>query len=210
MKGESKYYSGARITYGLAVQGDTSSKEYTIGVAGVKGRTPDQYTRCPDFAPPNRKYYPPSKSTTAVREGSLPKDDPDAEGEDGRRDKVVGTLACAAAARAHGACLLLPTTDHTIRFRTDDSAWPPWRRSYWPCCSSVAEGRARTLLIYSPLQDKKQATEALQKEVDDLETKLRGMQKAAPRWPRSAGQPPAGLPSRPRDPTRRRRTTSPC
>lgn len=82
MKGESKYYTGARITYGLAVQGDSSSKEYTIGVAGVKGRTPDQYTRFPNFVPPNRKYYPPSKSTTAVREDSLPKDDPDAEDED--------------------------------------------------------------------------------------------------------------------------------
>src|SRR4029079_13326380 len=83
VKGESKYFTGAKISYGAAVQGDSSSKEYTIGVAGVKGRTPDQYTRSPPtFAPPNRKYYPPSKSTTAVREDTPPKDVPDAEDED--------------------------------------------------------------------------------------------------------------------------------
>jgi hypothetical protein len=84
VKGESKYYTGAKLNYGTTISGDASSKEYTIGVAGVKGRTPDQYTRSPAFAPPNRKYYPPSKSTTAIREDTPPKDTPDAEDEDER------------------------------------------------------------------------------------------------------------------------------
>jgi len=57
-------------------------------------------------------------------------------------------------------------------------------------------GAGAYMLIYSPLQDKKQAAEALQKEVDDLETKLRGMQKAAPLVAavRRASLPPDSLP----------------
>lgn len=64
-------------------------------------------------------------------------------------------------------------------------------------------GAGAYMLIYSPLQDKKQATEALQKEVDDLETKLRGMQKAAPQVAavRRASLPPDALPDA-RDPNR--------
>src|SRR5437763_968570 len=41
-------------------------------------------------------------------------------------------------------------------------------------------GAGAYMLIYTPLQDKKQTAEGVQKEVDDLEMKLRAMQKAAP------------------------------
>ena len=80
-KGESKYYSGAKISYGAAVSGDSSAKEYTVNVTGVKGRKPDEYTRNPTFVPPNRKYYPPPR-TSAVREDTTPaREKEDAEGE---------------------------------------------------------------------------------------------------------------------------------
>jgi hypothetical protein len=64
-------------------------------------------------------------------------------------------------------------------------------------------GAAAYMLILSPLQDKKQAAEKLQKEVDDLDAKVRGMQKAAPQVAavKRASLPP-DLPPDPRDPNR--------
>ena len=59
------------------------------------------------------------------------------------------------------------------------------------------------MLILSPLQEKKQATQNLQKEVDDLDAKVRAMQKAAPQVAavKRASLPP-DLPPDPRDPNR--------
>jgi hypothetical protein len=74
---ESKYYVGAIKTYGSFVQGDASSREYTI-TARVNGRPPAEYTRYPSFVPPVRKYYPPTKSM--LRESApAPKAKPEAE-----------------------------------------------------------------------------------------------------------------------------------
>jgi hypothetical protein len=76
---ESKYYAGAIKTYGGFSQGDASSREYTI-TARVNGRSPADYTRYPSFVPPNRKYYPPTKSM--MRESApAPKAKPDEEDE---------------------------------------------------------------------------------------------------------------------------------
>jgi hypothetical protein len=79
---ESKYYSGVGFTVGGPAQSDPLSKEYTIFATGVKGRSPDDYTRFPAFVPPVRKYYPP-RPTSAVRDepAPAPKEKPDAESE---------------------------------------------------------------------------------------------------------------------------------
>jgi hypothetical protein len=81
VRGESKYYSGTLITYGLAVQGDPSAKDHTVSTL-VKSRTPDQYTRYPSFAPLVRENYLPGKGSGTRKETTRPKDKPDAEDED--------------------------------------------------------------------------------------------------------------------------------
>jgi len=64
-------------------------------------------------------------------------------------------------------------------------------------------GAAGYMLILSPLQQKQQAAQNLQKEVDDLDTKVRGMQRATPQVAavKRASLPP-DLPPDPRDPNR--------
>lgn len=80
VRGESKYYSGTQITYGLAVQGDASAKDHGVS-AFVKSRSPDEYTRFPSFVPLMRQHYPPGKGSTIRKEDKASKDKSDAEDE---------------------------------------------------------------------------------------------------------------------------------